>query len=566
MMKKTKKRVMKKIEKKVTKKVKNKKIIKVPIIKKSKIKKNTTKIKDKNMNIKVDKTDTKIEDKKTDVEVAKPITKIEDKKTSGNVIDTYTFKNHNMPITIIIKKEEKEYVPIYSVVIKTMSQTTQTILNKIQKKLIEDVNIGILDITNVNKKNVVGSEFSKSIERLIQMYFPDLDEDESHFLQAYLIKKTIGLGDVELLMGDILLEEIAINGASEPVWVYHKKHGWLKTNIYLENEKQVKHYASMIGRKIGRQITMLEPLMDANMDTGDRVNATLQPISNAGNTITIRKFASKPWTIVNFLMTDTMTIEAAALIWLCVEYELSIIIAGGTASGKTSTLNVISNFFPPNHRIISIEDTREIKLANFAHWVPMATRLPNPEGKGEISMLDLMVNSLRMRPDRILVGEIRRKREAEILFEAIHTGHSVYATIHANNAHETVTRLTNPPIEIPKSMLPGVSVVIVQHRNRRNGKRRTFEIAEIQKDSSEHVIFRLDVQKDKLKKISEPVTLYKDLEIFSGLSKSSIKKDLKEKEKVLTWLKKQGNDNIDDVSKIIAEYATDRKALLKKIK
>ncbi|MBW3019804.1 Flp pilus assembly complex ATPase component TadA [Candidatus Woesearchaeota archaeon] len=498
---------------------------------------------------------------------AKPLSiKPKNNNIKNKLIDSYSFSNHNIPIRVDIKKEENEYVPSYIVSIKTMSPTTQLILNKIQNKLIENVNIGILDITNIDKKNVIGSEFQKTIKQLVSDYFPDLSLDEKDFLEAYLIKKTIGMGDVELLMGDVLLEEIAINNSEDPVWVYHKKHGWLKTNIFLENEKQIKHYASMIGRKIGRQITKLDPLMDANMDTGDRVNATLEPISNDGNTITIRKFASKPWTIVNFLLTNTMTIEAAALIWLGIEFELSMIIAGGTASGKTSTLNVISNFFPPNHRIISIEDTREVQLADFAHWIPLVTRLPNPEGKGEISMLDLMVNSLRMRPDRILVGEIRRKREAEILFEAIHTGHSVYATLHANNTHEVITRLTNPPIEIPKTMLPGVSIVVVQHRNRKTGLRRTFEIAEVRKDATENVIYRLDVQKDILKKINEPVTLYRDLEIFSGLSKSQIKKDLKEKEKVLRWLLKRNNDNVDEVCKIIAEYSTNRKELLKKLK
>ena len=153
--------------------------------------------------------------------------------------------------------------------------------------------------------------------------------------------------------------------------------------------------------------------------------------------------------------------------WTAIQYELSAIIAGGTASGKTSTLNCLANFFPPNQRIISIEDTRELQLPRFLHWVPMNTRLPNSEGKGIISMEDLLINSLRMRPDRILVGEVRRQKEVETLFEAIHTGHSCYATFHANNAQETVERLTNPPINVPKLMLPAISLVLMleEHSN-----------------------------------------------------------------------------------------------------
>src|SRR3989344_3870427 len=151
-------------------------------------------------------------------------------------------------------------------------------------------------------------------------------------------------------------------------------------------------------------------------------------------------------------------------------------------------LNVLCNFLPPNQRIISIEDTRELKLPTTLHWVPMETRLPNPEGKGEVTMLDLVVNSLRQRPDRILVGEIRRQREAEVLFEAMHTGHSVYATIHANNVKETIDRLTNPPINIPKMVISALSIVLVQNRNRRTGKRRTLQIAEVQPTGEPTVI------------------------------------------------------------------------------
>ena len=215
--------------------------------------------------------------------------------------------------------------------------------------------------------------------------------------------------------------------------------------------------------------------MDAHLKTGDRVNATLSPISSKGNTITIRKFAVKPWTVTDFLKEGVISYEGAALLWSAVQNELSIIITGGTASGKTSMLNVISNFFPPNQRIISMEDTREIVLPKTLHWVPLETRLPNPEGKGGIEMLDLIINALRMRPDRIIVGEIRRKAEAEVLFEAMHTGHSVYGTLHANNVKETINRLTNPPIDLPKQILSALSLIVVQHINRRTGRRRRSE-------------------------------------------------------------------------------------------
>ena len=373
------------------------------------------------------------------------------------------------------------------------------------------------------------------------------------------------MGVLETLRGDPRLEEIAVNSATEPIWVYHRSHGWLKTNIKVDTETQTKHFASMIGRKVGRQITVLEPMMDANLSSGERFNSTLMPISNFGNTITLRKFAAKPWTITDFISSGTISLRASALIWQGMQYELSMIVVGGTASGKTSLLNVISNFFPPNQRIISIEDTRELRLPKFLHWVPMSTRFPNNEGRGEVSMLDLLVNSLRMRPDRIIVGEIRRKAEAEVLFEAIHTGHSVYATFHANDASEAITRLTNPPIDIPKHMLPAVSMLLVQHRNRRTGARRVFQLAEILPDATPNILMQLDVQSDKLLEKNESQSYIKTLELFTGITKDEMEKQLQEKEKVLKWLVAKGINTVDEVGKIVAEYYNDKEPLLKRI-
>jgi flagellar protein FlaI len=225
-------------------------------------------------------------------------------------------------------------------------------------------------------------------------------------------------------------------------------------------------------------------------------------------------------------------------------------------------LNAVANFFPPNQRIISIEDTRELTLPKLLHWVPLETRLPNPEGKGGVEMLDLIVNSLRMRPDRIIVGEIRRKREAEVLFEAIHTGHSVYATVHANDADETITRLTNPPIEIPKSMLPAISMIVVQYRNRRTGERKTFQIAEILPDSEPNVLIQLDIRKGILKKVANSKSLMSTIGLFTGFTRNEINRSLKEKEAVLKWLAKKNINTVDGVGRTMAEYYTNEDNLM----
>ncbi len=497
---------------------------------------------------------------------SKPKTKKKENKKDNSIVDSYDFKSNNIPISIKILSIAEEFVPIYTVSISRLTSSTEYVLEKIRLELIKKVNLGMVEITDTKKTGIIEDRFKSTINNLVVKYFPNSDEDTINFLTSYLVQKSLGMGKVEILMGDKNLEEIAINSCDEPVWVYHRTHGWLKTNINIKSEEETRHYSTMIGRKIGRQITILNPLMDANLDSGDRVNATIMPISSKGNTITIRKFAAKPWTITDLIRTGTISVSAAALIWLSIQYELSILIAGGTASGKTSMLNSISNLFPPNQRIISIEDTREVKLPKFLHWLPMVTRLKNPEGKGEVSMLDLLVNSLRQRPDRIIVGEIRRKKEAEVLFEAIHTGHSVYATVHANSAKETVTRLTNPPIDVPKTMLPAISLIIVQYRNRRTGTRRTFQVAEILEEGKENVLMQLDTKKDSLKRMNKSKSLLSTLELYTGLSSAQINKSLNEKELILKWLVKQNINHVDDVGRVMAEYYTRKEHLMQCVK
>lgn len=496
-------------------------------------------------------------------ETAVPVQKTPEKIV---VLDTYNFVSNKIPISIKIFMKSGEFVPLYHVSITSISPTTEVVLERIRKELIREVSLGMTDIVAAKKGTTIEEKVEAAITILIKKYFPDIAVEEKQFLIAYLLQKSIGLGNLEIVMDDTQLEEVAINSSDEPVWVYHRKHGWLKTNITIKEEDQTKHYATMIGRRIGRQITVLEPLLDAHLAEGDRVNATLMPISTRGNTITLRKFARDPWTITKFLNARTISLSAAALIWQGIQYELSALIAGGTASGKTSMLNVVANFFPPNQRIISIEDTREIELPKFLHWVPMSTRLPNAEGKGGISMLDLLVNSLRQRPDRILVGEVRRKREAEVLFEAIHTGHSVYATFHANNAHEAITRLTNPPIEVPKIMLPAISMILVQFRNRRTGIRRTFQIAEIMEDGTENVIKQFDLKKDIMIDKNKSVTLKNTIELYTGYTNKEIDDLLKEKERVLKYLVNTNINAVDSVGRVIAEYYTNKSNLMKYVR
>ncbi len=467
------------------------------------------------------------------------------------VIDSYKLNLEGVVVDVTIYSTEEEAVPTYNISILNISDTTQSILNKLRDEFISRVNIGAI---KEDEDTETKQSFKQEIRILIKKYFPGIDPETSELLVNHVIQQNVGLGNIEILLKDANLEEIVVNNAKDPVWIYHRKHGWLKTNVFIRNEAKIRHYATTIGREVGKEITLLKPLMDAHLSTGDRVNATLSPISTQGNTITIRKFAEKPWSITDLIKSNTMNYETAAWVWLAIQNELSMIIAGGTGSGKTSALNAIANFFPPNQRIISIEDTRELTLPNTLHWVPLETRLPNPEGKGEITMLDLVVNSLRMRPDRIIMGEVRRKAEAEVLFEAMHTGHSVYATLHANNAEETITRLTTPPIAVPKAVLGSLSMILAQSRNRRTGRRRTLQLAEIQKDGEASVIMQLDVLKDALLKVSEAKRTMETLNLYTGLTPVEIKQDLAGKISVLKWLVAENITDVHQIGLIMSKY------------
>ena len=469
-------------------------------------------------------------------------------------IDSYVFDNEGIQVLARISSKGSDYVPVYEVNVRELSEGTRIVLNTLKGELITTVKLDITEIMDPKKRDEVRKKFEERALYLLSRHFPTLSEQDKKVLASYLLQNSLGLGELEPLMHDENLEEIAINSSTEPVWIYHKKHGWCKTNVFLKTEESIYDVAAMIGRRIGKQINVLNPVMDAHLSTGDRVNATLFPVSSFGNTMTIRKFSRNPWTIPYLIELNCISPQVAGLIWLCIQNELSLIVSGGTGSGKTSFLNAISCLIPANQRVISIEDTRELTLPHFLQWVPMVTREPNAEGKGEITMLDLLVNSLRQRPDRIIMGEVRKRREAEVLFEAMHTGHSVYATLHADNSAETITRLITPPLSIPKETLSSLAAVVVQFRHRRLNVRRTLEFAEIQKGGDVNVLHRWNIKNDKIENVGRMATLSSTLSLYAGLTQKEIDQDVEDKAKIFSWMVMKGIRKVDTVGEIVAQY------------
>ncbi len=487
-------------------------------------------------------------------------------------IESYKVQSDQIETTVkIVCKTGKNFK--YELVIPELSVATAALLDGIRNQLVMETTITTSEILDPKIIESLKQKFSSKAKSLLEQRLPKLQENVKAYLVGSLLHEMLGLGNVEFLMNDQNLEEIVITSSKEPIRVYHKKYGWLETNITLKSEDQIQNYSSIIARRVGRQITTLNPLLDAHLVTGDRANAVLYPISTKGNTVTIRKFARDPWTVTDFIKNKTCNSNIFALIWLAIQYEMNILISGGTASGKTSMLNVIMPFIPPNQRILSIEDTREIQLAEHLYWCPLITRQPNPEGKGEVSMLDLLINALRMRPDRIILGEMRKKDQAEVLFEAMHTGHSVYATVHADTINETIKRLTNPPIDVPSNLLSAVNLNVVMFRDRRKGLRRTYQVGEFipveeggRTSVKPNILYRWKPETDDIVQHADSLRLFEELSRHTGMTLKEINKDILSKKNILDWMVKHDYRSMPEVGKLINAYYLNPESVLGAVK
>ncbi|MFA6088385.1 MAG: type II/IV secretion system ATPase subunit [Candidatus Woesearchaeota archaeon] len=469
----------------------------------------------------------------------------------------YIIERDGVISKVIIWDIPTENVGIYELINSKICIGTESMLKGVGKKLTDAIKISSEDITDPKKMMELKDSFKILSEKILGDVFSTKDKKTFDYLVGTLVHRFYGLGILELIIADDFLEEIVINSSTEAISVYHRKYGWLKTTQYINTEMDIYNISAQIGRKVGQQINSLNPIMDAHLLTGDRVASTIFPVSTSGNTITIRRFSRNPWSLINFISDDMhlFSKEIGAIVWLCMQYELNIIVAGGTASGKTSVLNILSSMITPQNRILSIEDTREIQLPEALHWnwIPLTSKRPNPEGQGEVSMLDLIVAALRMRPDRIIVGEIRKPEQAQALFEAMHTGHSVYATLHADTASQVIDRLKEKPMSIPATELSALHLIIMQYRDRRTGKRRTREVVEItpSKDGiSLNHLYRWQPRTDRFEKVNDSIRIFEELSLHTGMTPHDIEEDLSKKAKLLQWMldcKVFNNNLIGDV-------------------
>jgi flagellar protein FlaI len=384
------------------------------------------------------------------------------------------------------------------------------------------------------------------------------------------VSEKLGMGKLTPFLANENLEEIMVIGGESDVYIYDIKEGMKKTDIHL-TEPEVEDIIRKIARFSNRTVNLEQPLLDGRLPDGSRVNATFPSVTPRGPTITIRKFKTKSITIVELIRYGTLTPSLVAFLWLAIEgmggiKPANMLIIGGTASGKTTTLNALSVFVPLHERIVSIEDTLEIKLMH-EHWIPMETKVPLHESGSEVTMDELLKNALRMRPDRILVGEVRSK-EALTLFTAMNTGHEgTMATVHANSGREALARLQSHPMNVPDIMIPALDLIVVQNRQIKDGKlvRRVTEVLEVagkeQDVFTTNTLFKYD---PKTEKITEGVLngrIVHELSKLTGKSITEIDNEI-ESRKTIVEAMVQAEVPLDGIYNIVQTYYQDTERAL----
>ncbi|MGC9435803.1 MAG: type II/IV secretion system ATPase subunit [Methanomicrobiales archaeon] len=326
------------------------------------------------------------------------------------------------------------------------------------------------------------------VRKVIDIFDSRLPEDRIDILYYYLQRTFEGYGKLDPMMRDDYLEDISCSGPCSPVYIYHRNYGSIPTGISFQ-EDELNRFILKLAQKADKQVSLTSPLVDAALPDGSRIQLTFSDVvSTRGSSFTIRKFRRDPMTPVHLIDYGTYDPDILALIWLAVENRMNLIVVGGTASGKTSTMNAISFFIPTNAKIVSIEDTREIQLPH-ANWLPTQTReIGLHAAAADLDMFALLKAALRQRPEFLLVGEVRG-REAQTLFQAMNTGHTTFSTLHAGSVGEAVNRLVNEPISVPPAMFGALDLVVVQSLHYYGGHavRRCDSLNEIMVDEDGHI-------------------------------------------------------------------------------
>lgn len=456
-------------------------------------------------------------------------------------------------------------------------------LSEEEEKIASDPASIIGDFKQVMEK-IGGLSTSSEKEEYIHDYISgvladkNVSEANREYLATLIIDELfLGYGIIGDLIRDDELEEIMVNGVSTPIFVVHRKHGMCTTNLEYSDYKSLDKIITWMSNYSGREVSEKKPLFDAHLPDGSRVNVAVPPAAPHGPSITIRKFKKVPYNVIDLINLGSISTDLAAFLWVCVEglglKPVDLIIAGGAGSGKTTLLNALSMFIPRTDRIVTIEDTLELNFDFIDNVVALEA---TPYSFGEKNVLDmhtLVKNSLRMRPDRVIVGEVRGS-EAETLLVAMDIGlDGSMGTLHANNARETTIRLMEQPMNVPIRMIPLIDLIIVMNRifDRTTGmSRRVTQVAEVSGVEKDVVqlgdIYMWDVETDQITRTMYPIILKEKIAQGTGVTKKRLNTEIYIRERILKYMVDNDIRDNKEVISLFQRYHNDPKDMIAEIK
>jgi len=446
----------------------------------------------------------------------------------------------------------------------------EPVLSQFEYELLERIHEDLRDILILSNDELQADKRALLLEKmddLLDEYGVAVQKDALFKLQYYLTRNFLGWSRIDALMKDPALEDISCDGVDIPIFLYHRKYRNIRTNISFGNDA-LNSLAITLAQRSGKHISTGNPLLDATLPDGSRLQLTLgAEVTTRGTSFTIRKFREEPYSPIELLDIGTLSADALAYFWLSIENNKSLLFIGGTASGKTTSLNAVSMFIPPVAKVVSIEDTRELSL-HHENWIASVTRAALSEGGTVIDMFDLLKAAMRQRPEFILVGEVRG-HEAQTLFQAMNTGHTTFSTMHAGSVDAAIHRLESEPLNVPRNMVQALDIITVQaliyHGTAR--VRRIEEIVEVAGidpatgNLRVNNVFVYDPVKDRLSFTGRSRVL-SDIAGRRGWSGDQIESELRLRRQVLEAMQQQGMYDYISVASIIHVFHINRQKVI----
>jgi flagellar protein FlaI len=392
--------------------------------------------------------------------------------------------------------------------------------------------------------------------------------DETFYrLFYYLHRAFLGYGKIDPLMYDPHIEDISCDGPRLSVFIYHEEYTDIESNVTFDPD-ELSNFVIQLAQRSGRHVSVSDPVVSTTLPDGSRIELALgEEVTPKGSAFTIRKYADKPFTPIDLLEYGTVDRRILAFLWLAIESNRSLLFAGGTAAGKTTSMNAVSMFIPPRSKVLTIEDTRELSLYH-ENWLSSVTR--ERMGDADITMYDLLRSALRHRPEYILVGEVRGE-EAITLFQAMNTGHTTFSTMHADSVQTVINRLENEPINVPRPMVTSLDILCVQVLARSGGERvrRAKTLAEI--EGIDQRTGELDYSNTYVWDANEDTFAEQNSELLAeireerGWSQSELLEELRNRRRFLAYLQEQGIDDYRRFTAMVNKYYADAEAVMDRI-